>query len=99
MEKYKRFFKEDISKDLKKDVLNKPLKFRYQMLSRFQQDADYFFRNPHPKYLWAGDPTEHADNMVALWDTFSNSEKPEWLTVKELKNYVNKLKSMSNKFD
>ena len=93
MKHYKPVLKE-ASKDLKKDVLDKPLEFRYQMLGRFQQDADYYFRNPHPKYLWALDPIEHADNMVALYNTFSKEEKPKWLTDKQLKNYVNKLKSM-----
>ena len=85
--------KEATSPDLKKDVLNRPIEFRYQMLGRFIRDADYFFKNPSPKHLWAGDPIEHADNMLALYATFSNSEKPTWLTDKELKAYVYKLKS------
>ena len=83
---------EAISKDLKKDVLNRPLKHRYMMLSRFQADADYYFRNPQPKHLWAGDPIEHADNMIAVYNTFSKEEKPEWLTDTQLKDYVKKLK-------
>jgi len=93
MKRYKSIFKEAISKDLKKDVLDRDITFRYQMLGRFISDADYYFRNPHPKHLWAGDPIEHADNMIALYNTFSKSEKPEWLTDKELKKYVDKLKS------
>jgi hypothetical protein len=92
-EKYKRFFKEDTSENLKHDILDKPLEYRYQMLDRFKQDANYYFKNPHPKHLWAGDPIEHADNMIALYKTFRGNEKPEWLTVLELKSYVNKLKS------
>lgn len=95
MKRYVSKFKEEISKDLKKDVLNKSSEFRYQMLSRFQQDADYFFGNPDPKYLWARDPIEHADNMIAVYNTFKGDEKPKWLTDKELKYYVNKLKSMA----
>jgi hypothetical protein len=93
MERYKRIFKEEISKNLKKDVLDRPLEFRYQMLGRFKADADYYFRNPSPKHLWAGDPIEHANNMIAVYNTFSKDEKPEWMTDKELKKYVIKLKS------
>lgn len=92
MKRYKPFFKEAISKDLKKDVLDKPLDFRYRMLGRFQSDADYYFRNPSDKHLWAGNPIEHADNMQAVYDTFSDKEKPKWLTDKELKDYIKKLK-------
>ena len=83
---------ETMSKNLKKDVLNQSLEYRYKMLDRFVQDADYYFKNTHPKHLWAGDPIEHADNMIAIYNSFSNSEKPDWLTDKELKNYVDKLK-------
>jgi hypothetical protein len=94
MERYKKIFKEAISKDLKKDVLDRPLEFRYQMLGRFQQDADYYFRNPSPKHLWASDPIEHADNMIALYNTFKRSEYPKWFTTRQLQSYVIKLKSM-----
>jgi len=92
MERYQRLFKEEISKDFKKDVLDHDLTFRYQMLGKFQRDADYYFRNPSPKHLWAGDPITHADNMIALYNSFSKSEKPEWLSDRQLKDYVNKLK-------
>ena len=85
---------ESISKNLKTDVLNKPLKYRYQMLGRFQMDADYYFKNPHPKHLWSLDPIKHADNMIALYNTFSKEEQPDWLTDQQLKDYVKKLKSM-----
>ena len=94
MKRYIKYFKEEVSKDFKKDVINKPLEFRYQMLGRLQQDAEYYFKHPNPKHLWALDPIEHADDMVALWNSFSNSEKPEWLTVKQLNDYVKKLKSI-----
>ena len=90
--RYERRFEETISKELK-NVLSGDLEYRYQMLGRFKSDADYYFRNPHPKHLWAGDAEEHADNMLAIYKSFKPSEKPEWLTDKELKKYVDKLKS------
>jgi hypothetical protein len=30
--------------------------------------------------------------MQAVYDTFSDKEKPKWLTDKELKDYIKKLK-------
>ena len=63
------------------------------MLGRFVSDTDYYLKNPSPKHLWAGDPIEHADNMIALYNTFSGKEKPEWLTVKQLNKYVILLKN------
>ena len=91
----KRLFKEEISEDFKKNVLDRGLEFRYMMMDRLKQDAEYYFRNPSDKHLWALNPIEHADDMIALYNSFSHSEKPKWLTDKELKTYVTKLKSMN----
>ena len=81
--------------NLKKFVLDKPETFRYQMLSRFQMDADYFFGNgaQNPGVLWAGDPVEHANNMIAVWNSFPEDAKPKWMTKEELDEYVEKLKT------
>lgn len=83
---------EKISDNLEKDVLKRDINFRYQMLARFVADAEYYlYTSKHPKYLWSLDPIDHADNMIALYNSFSRSEKPEWLTEKQLKQYVKEL--------
>ena len=76
---------ETMSKNLRKDVLNKPLNYRYQMLDRFVQDADYYFTHPSPDNLWAGDPVEHADNMIAIINLSLIVKNQIGLQIKSLK--------------
>lgn len=64
------------------DVLNGDAKFRYIMLSRLQQDCNYYlgFGGRAVKHLWASTESEHIDLMVKLWNSFSLDEKPEWIS-------------------
>ena len=64
-------------------------KFRYMMLSRMKQDCDYYLRmgTNNPKHLWAGDEKAQIENMKALWRSFPDEDKPEWLTWEELIEY------------
>lgn len=60
--------------------------FKYQLLSRMQQDCNYFLGNGgrHPRHLWAEDVAEHIKCMKALWNSFSGDGKPEWLTMEQI---------------
>ena len=64
-------------------------RFRYMMLSRMQQDCDYYLRIQagSPYVLWSGNEKRHIDNMKALWNSFPEEDKPEWLTWKEILEY------------
>ena len=64
-------------------------RFRYMMLSRMQQDCDYYLRIQagSPCALWSGNEKEHIENMKALWNSFPEEDKPEWLTWDELLEY------------
>lgn len=64
-------------------------KFRYMMLSRTKQDCDYYlgYGNRSANHLWAGDEKRQIENMKALWNSFSDEDKPEWLTWDELSEY------------
>jgi len=88
MERYQRIFKEDF----KKDVLDRPLEFRYQMLGRFVHDVEAYSHNHFDRSLWSGDPITHAENMTALYNSFSKSEKPKWLSDSQFKHYIDILK-------
>lgn len=68
-------------------------KFRYMMLSRMQMDCNYYLGNGNrnPKNLWACDEKAQIENMKALWNSFPDGEKPEWLTWEELLWYEEKL--------
>lgn len=63
--------------------------FRYQMLSRMKQDCDYYlgYGNRNANCLWAGDEKDQINNMKAIWDSFPEEDKPEWLTWEELIEY------------
>lgn len=76
-----------------KDVLNHDEKFRYQLLSRMKSDCDYYLGNGSrcAKHLWAGDEVKQIAYMKALWNSFGENDKPEWLTHDELMDYEKKI--------
>lgn len=74
-------------------VLTWSLQFRYQMLDRMKQDCEYFLGhgNRATKYLCAGSVADHIEYMKALWCSFPESGKPEWLTLEEIKDYERRM--------
>lgn len=65
----------------------KDSKHLYMLLSRLQQDCDYFlgYGNRSVKYLWALNVDEHLNEMVEIYNYLG--EKPEWLTIDEINRY------------
>lgn len=63
--------------------------FKYMLLDRMKQDCNYYLGNGNrlKKYLWANDEKEHIENMKALWNSFPDEGKPEWLTMKQIETY------------
>ena len=70
-------------------ILQSENKFKYQLLSRMKQDCDYYLGcgDSFEKHLWAQNKTEQIETMKSIWNSFSQDEKPEWLTLKELQTY------------
>lgn len=68
-------------------------RFRYMMLSRMQQDCEYYlgYGNRSRNSLWAEDEKSQTENMKALWNTFPDEDKPEWLTWEEILEYERKM--------
>ena len=64
-------------------------RFKYQLLSRLQTDCDYFLGYGHrnPGALWAGNVPDHIAGMRALWESFPEDARPEWLTADDLDRY------------
>lgn len=75
------------------DILRHDEKFRYQLLSRMKSDCDYYLGNGnrYAKHLWGEDEVKHIAYMKALWNSFGENGKPEWLTYDELLDYENKI--------
>lgn len=41
--------------------------------------------------LWADNVNDQIDNMRALWNSFSDEGKPEWLSMEQIDNYEKQL--------
>ena len=65
----------------------------YMMLSRLQMDCNYFLGNGngYEGHLYYKSVEEHCDEMEKLWNSFSNEDKPEWLTMEQIKEYREKM--------
>lgn len=61
----------------------------YMMLSRLQSDCDYFlgYGNGYEGHLYYKDVHEHCNEMEKLYKSFSDSDKPEWITLEQIEKY------------
>lgn len=75
------------------DILAQVPAFRYRMLDRLRMDCKYWLGNgnKHDKYLWAGNVKDHIDLMLDLYRSFSEDEKPEWLSIKQIKEFARQM--------
>lgn len=75
------------------DVLQRDSKFRYMLLSRLQCDCEYYlnYGNRFSGCLWAGNEQEQIKYMTKLHESFKDNEKPEWLTMDEIKEYARRM--------
>lgn len=64
-------------------------KYRYMLLSRMKQDCEYYlgYGNRSTNHLCAGNEKDQIDEMKALWNSFSDEDKPEWLSWEEILDY------------
>lgn len=70
-------------------ILDHDDKFCYQLLSRMKYDCEYYLGNGQraPKHLWAGNVKDHIKIMKALWESFPQKGKPEWLSWEQIEKY------------
>lgn len=62
---------------------------KYQFLDRMRGDCDYYLGNGNrsANHLWAKNEADQIDNMKALWNSFSEEGKPQWLTMEMISQY------------
>ena len=79
--------------DIDKSVLQNDETFRYQLLGRMQTDCNYFLGNGNrlDKFLWAGSVEEQIAYMKALYNSFPDDKKPEWISLEDINNYENEM--------
>jgi len=65
--------------------------FPYQLLSRLQQDCDYYLGagNRSKKHLWALGEAAQIEKMRKLYDELP--EKPEWLSLEQIEQYATQM--------
>lgn len=70
-----------------------PREFDYRMLSRLKMDCEYFLGNGngYEGHLYYKEVNEHCDEMEKLWNSFADEDKPEWLTMEQIKEYREKM--------
>ena len=61
--------------------------FFYMFLDRLRQSIDFYIRNnqANPKVLYCNDVHKHLSEMKKIWNYLT--DKPEWLTSKQLERY------------
>ena len=62
----------------------------YRLLSRLKADCEYFLGNGnrYERYLYYGSAEKHCQEMENLWNSFSDEDKPEWLTLEQIQDYT-----------
>ena len=74
---------------------NKDLEYKYMLLDRLKQDCEYFLGNGNGNVehsLWAKDIDEQIEKMKEIYNSFSEEEKPDWITLEDINNYEKRMK-------
>lgn len=80
---------------IQKSIQNCDSAFLYQLLDRMKSDCQYYFGNGriYGAHLWGREEKRHIAYMKEIWESFSPSEKPEWLTYEDILAYERRLDS------
>jgi len=64
--------------------------YKYMLLDRLRADCGYYLDggNRNCKYLWGGSVAAHLDAMRALYESFPEGDRPEWLTAEQIDDYA-----------
>lgn len=75
------------------DILKCDDTFRYQLLGRLQSDCEYFlgFGYRSTNRLWAHNVADQIETMKSLHNSFTEGNKPEWLTYEQILDYESKM--------
>ena len=76
------------------EILSHDETFRYMLLDRLRSDCKYFlsYGNRLNKFLWAGNVKDHIATMKAIYNSFPDDKKPEWLTMEQITEFETEMK-------
>lgn len=73
-------------------LLRSETKFKYMLLDRLRQDCEYYLRiGGSAQCLWADTEKEQIQTMIDIWNYFPEGDKPEWLTMEQIKEFAQKM--------
>lgn len=75
-------------------ILKSEPKYRYMLLDRLRQDCVYYLRSEvggNPENLCTGNVEQQIEEMKAIWNSFPDEDKPEWLTWEEILEFEKKM--------
>ena len=99
IQSYRNHYIQEFESYTKKEENNTDLEYRYMLLDRLKQDCEYFLGNGNGNAehsLWAKDIDEQIDKMKELYNSFTDDQKPEWITMEDIDNYQKKMKELKN---
>lgn len=96
IQSYRNHYIQEFESYTKKEENNTNLEYNYMLLDRLKQDCEYFLGNGNGsvKHLWAGDIDEQIAKMKELYNSFTDEQKPEWITIEDINNYEKKMKEL-----
>lgn len=82
-------------------ILKHSDEFKYQLLSRMQTDCKYFLGagNRAEKFLWAENVPEQIAYMRAIYNSFPDNKKPEWISLADIDEYEKKMLKLDESLD
>lgn len=77
-------------------ILDSEPKYRYMLLDRMRQDCAYYLGNGNrnPNNLCAGSVEQQLEEMKAIWNSFPDEDKPEWLTWEEILEFERRMRGV-----
>lgn len=76
-------------------------KHNYMFLDRLKSDCDYFLGNGNGYlgHLYYKDVDKHIDEMRKIYNSFSEEERPEWISLEDIDHYHEKMTEILEKED
>lgn len=73
--------------------------YKYMMLDRLRTDCNYFLGNGNGflGHLYYKDIDKHIEEMKKIYNSFTEEEKPDWISLEDIENYKEKMSEMIEK--
>ena len=73
-------------------LLRTEMRYKYMLLDRLRQDCEYYLRiGGSSNCLWADTEKDQIQTMIDIRNYFPDKDKPEWLTMEQIKDFAQKM--------